>query len=665
MSCPDRPTFDKATKAGFIIALGIVYGDIGTSPLYTMQSLVENQGGLKSVSESFVVGSISLIIWTLTLITTIKYVMIALKADNHHEGGIFSLYTLVRRMSKWLMVPAIIGGATLLSDGALTPAVTVTSAIEGLKAVPSLNPIYQNQINVILTTLVILTLLFSIQRFGTGFIGRIFGPVMLLWFGFLGVTGFFNSLDYLPIFKAINPWYAIKLLVSPENQRGIFILGSIFLATTGAEALYSDLGHVGRGNIHVSWPFVKICIILSYCGQGAWVLNHKNSGIELNPFFASIPSQLTLAAVILATLAAIIASQALISGSFTLVSEAIRLKISPLLRVTYPGTNLGQLYIPVINWMLYIITSCIVLFFQTSEHMEAAYGLAITITMLMTTILLTAYLIHQGMKKPLAILVMSFFAIIEFVFFLASVVKFMHGGYVVVLIALAIVFIMFIWYEGTQIVNKYVKSLDLNDYKEQLNHLRNDNRVSLYQTNVVYLTNRISGSYIDRSILYSILDKLPKRAHVYWFVNVKVTDEPYTAQYKVDMLDTDYIVCVELYLGFRMQQSVPRYLRTIVRDLMDQGRLPKQTQDYSISPGREVGDFKFILLDERISNAHQLKPFERFVMQTKASIKHITSTPKRWFGLQFSEVTTEIVPLVLSDVKNLPIIERVQNDKKV
>ncbi|WP_159543691.1 potassium transporter Kup [Streptococcus halichoeri] len=659
MSSANHLPFDKATKAGFIIALGIVYGDIGTSPLYTMQSLVENQGGLRQVSESFIIGSVSLIFWTLTLITTIKYVWIALKADNHHEGGIFSLYTLVRKMSPWLIVPAMIGGATLLSDGALTPAMTVTSAIEGLKAVPGISAIYQNQTNVIVTTLLILLTLFGIQRFGTGFIGKLFGPVMFIWFSFLGLTGLFNSFGHLAIFKAINPYYAIHLLLSPENHRGIFILGSIFLATTGAEALYSDMGHVGRSNIYVSWPFVKACILLSYCGQGAWILANKHSGIDLNPFFASVPENFRVYAVILATLAAIIASQALITGSFTLVSEAMRLKIFPLFRVTYPGANLGQLYIPVINWALFLITSSTVLYFRSSEHMEAAYGLAITITMLMTTVLLNYFLIKRGTNSILAHLLMSFFALIEFIFFWASAVKFLRGGYVVVLIALAIIFLMFIWHQGTRIVFKYVKSLDLMDYKDQIKALRDDERIDFYQTNVVYLTNRIRDNLIDRSILYSILDKRPKRAQVYWFVNVKVTDEPYTAKYKIDMLGTDYMVKVELFLGFRMPQSVPRYLRTIVQDLMESGRLPKQVQDYSITPGRTVGDFKFVIIEERVSNARKLSGFERFIMQTKASIKHFTATPMRWFGLQYSEVAVEVVPLILSDILKLPIKEYV------
>ncbi|TCD45570.1 potassium transporter Kup [Streptococcus sp. X16XC17] len=651
-------SFEKASAAGFLIALGIVYGDIGTSPLYTMQSLVENQGGIGQVSEDFILGSISLIIWTLTLITTIKYVWIALKADNHHEGGIFSLYTLVRKMRKWLLIPALIGGATLLSDGALTPAVTVTSAIEGLKSVPLLSHHYGQQHIVILTTLLILTALFGIQRFGTGLVGKIFGPVMLTWFSFLGISGLVNSLTDLAVFKAISPHYAIQLLLNPENRQGIFILGSVFLATTGAEALYSDMGHVGRGNIHVSWPFVKICILLSYLGQGAWILEHKNSGSELNPFFASVPSSLSVFVVILATLAAIIASQALTSGSFTLVSEAMRLKIFPTFRVTYPEHTLGQLYIPVINWTLCFITCGIVLYFRTSAHMEAAYGLAITITMLMTSILLTYFLLQSGVKPMFAYVLMAFFGVIESIFFIASTVKFLHGGYVVVIIAALIIGLMFVWFKSNQITMKYVKSLDIRQFKGQLGKLRTDPAYGFYHTNVVYLTNRMDRYMVDRSILYSILDKKPKRAEVYWFVKENVTDEPYTSEYTVEMFDTDYIVQVQLYLGFRMRQDVPRYMCKIVKDLMETGRLPKQHQDYTITSGSIVGDFRYVVLEERLMNAAAMRPIERFILQTKAAVKHFTATPVRWFGLQFSEVTTEVVPLILSDIKQYQINER-------
>lgn len=649
--------FDKATRSGFLVALGIVYGDIGTSPLYTMQSLVTNQGGASHISEAFILGSISLIIWTLTLVTTIKYVLIALRADNHHEGGIFSLYTLVRKMSPWLIIPAMIGGATLLSDGAMTPAVTVTTAIEGLRAVPFFSHFYSDQWHVVVTTLCILLLLFSIQRFGTRFIGRVFGPVMMTWFFVLGLSGLLNSFSYLAVFKAINPYYALHFLLSPENHRGIFILGSIFLATTGAEALYSDMGHVGRDNIYVSWPFVKIAIILSYCGQGAWLLSHKGEDIALNPFFASIPEQFRIFLVLLATLAAIIASQALISGSFTLVSEAMGLKLFPLFKTTYPGDSRGQSYIPAINWILFTLTSCAVLFFKSSSNMEAAYGLAITITMLMTTVLLTYYLMQKGVRPLFARCGMAVFAAIEFVFFAASAVKFLEGGYVVIVLTLAILSLMLVWYLGAKIISRHVKLLDLNDYKEQLYELKNDSQYPLYQTNIVYLTNRLEGDKIDRSILYSILDKHPKRACVYWFVKVNVTDEPYTSNYKVDMMGTDFIVKVELDLGFRVRQAVPKYLRTIVQELMASHRLPKQKQKYTIDEGREVGDFRFVVLDERVEDTSSLSAGASFILQLKAAIKHYTASPIKWFSLQFTDVSIEHVPILIEDAGGYAIEE--------
>ncbi|WP_041168238.1 KUP/HAK/KT family potassium transporter [Lactococcus cremoris] len=661
-------SFNKATGAGFIIAMGIVYGDIGTSPLYTMESIVQGQGGLERISETSIIGALSLIIWTLTLITTVKYVWIALKADNNHEGGIFSLFTLVRKYAKWLIIPAMIGGAALLSDGALTPAVTVTSAIEGLRSIPAFHEAFgQQQLPIVLITLAILAILFLIQRFGTSIVGKVFGPVMFIWFSFFGITGLINLFGDFSVLQAINPYWAIHLLLSPENKAGIFVLGSVFLATTGAEALYSDLGHVGRGNIHVSWPFVKVCIILSYCGQAAWLLQNRGKSLgDINPFFAVLPQSLIIFSVILATLAAIIASQALISGSFTLVSEAIRLKLLPRLRINYPGETFGQLYIPAVNLGLWLAASFIVVYFQSSAHMEAAYGLAITVTMLMTTILLTVYLAqHQKVKKVFVVLFFGAFIFIEGLFFAASAVKFLHGGYVVVILAALILFVMAIWHKSDQLFYKYLKSSNLNDYKEQMNKLRKDESYDLYHTNVVYLTAKMDKEWIDRSILYSILDKRPKKAEVYWFVKVNVTDEPYTSEYEVDMLGTDFIVCVNLYLGFHMRQEIPRYLRTIVTNLMESGRLPQQHQPYSIIPGRKVGDFRFILLEEKLINARQMPAFERFVLQTKEQIKKITASPARWFGLHFSEVTVETVPLVLSDVRNLEIHERISKENEV
>ncbi|HFI0256662.1 TPA: KUP/HAK/KT family potassium transporter [Streptococcus suis] len=660
MTQKDSLSFERATKAGFLIALGVVYGDIGTSPLYTMQALVKGQGGMGAVNKDFILGSISLIVWTLTIITTIKYVLIALKADNDHEGGIFSLYTLVRKRAKWLIIPAMIGGSTLLADGALTPAVTVTSAIEGLRSVPLLENFYQSESIVIVTSLAILTALFSIQRFGTGFVGKVFGPIMFVWFLFLGLVGLFNTLSYLEVFKALNPLYAISLLMSPENKEGIFILGSVFLATTGAEALYSDLGHVGRGNIYVSWPFVKVSILLSYFGQGAWILSHQTEATALNPFFASVPQGFSIVAVILATLAAIIASQALISGSFTLVSEAMRLKLFPRLRITYPGANLGQLYISRLNWLLWMTTSLIVLYFRSAEKMEAAYGLAITVTMLMTSILLTEFVRQSGVKPWQSYLGLAFFLSIEGMFFLSSVVKFIHGGYVVVFISLLILLLMFVWHKSNQILSHHTNWLPLTKYIDQLQALSQDTSVPLYASNLVYLSRHLQGHFVNHSILYSILEKKPKRANQYWFVRVHVTDQPYTKEYAVDTMDTNFLIKVDLYLGFRVRQDVSRYLRTIVGDLMKQGRIPKQKQVYSLQDEKQIGDFRFVVIEEMMANSPELNGFDRFILGVKAFIKRYTASPVRWFGLQFSEVTVERIPIILSDVRPLPIRERKQ-----
>lgn len=654
----------KLTAAGLLVAMGVVYGDIGTSPLYVMKAIVGENGGLGNVSENFVLGSVSLIFWTLTILTTIKYVMIALNADNHGEGGIFSLYTLVRKKGKYLIIPAMIGGAALLADGVLTPAVTVTTAIEGLRGIPVFFDRFGNDQNIIVyITLFIILILFSVQRFGTEAVGKAFGPIMFLWFTFLGVMGIINFGQDLSVIRALNPYYAIHLLFSPENKLGIFILGNVFLATTGAEALYSDLGHVGKTNIRVSWPYIKVCLIINYLGQAAWILRVKDDPsiltIEnLNPFFQMMPNNMMLFGVVFATIAAVIASQALISGSFTLVSEAIKLKLLPRMKIIYPGANIGQMYIPAVNMLLWIICSLIVVTFRTSTHMEAAYGLSITVTMLMTTVLLLFYLLQRGTPRLVAYLITLFFASIESIFFISSIVKFFHGGYVAVGIALVILIVMTIWEWGNIIKEKITDTVPLREYVPQLKELKEDSSVPMYQTNVVFMTPDTIGEEIGRQVIYSILDKQPKRSKVYWFVNVEVTDEPFTQEYSVDMLGTDFIVQVQLYLGFHVAQDVNVYLRQIVHDLMKDGRLPKQPQKYSLTKGREVGDFQFVIIREELSKVTELKRWDRVIMQLKLTIKKWTTTPENWFGLEYSEVKYESVPLIIGKPRKTKLKER-------
>lgn len=663
-----RENIDTFKVGGALIAMGVVYGDIGTSPLYVMKAIIEGNGGLANVSTDFILGSVSLIFWTLTLLTSVKYVMIALNADNHGEGGIFSLYTLVKKSGKYLLFPAMIGGATLLADGVLTPAVTVTTAIEGLRGIPTFYDAFgDNQHVIVVITMIIIFGLFMIQRLGTQKVGTAFGPIMLGWFTFLAVMGIINFADNLSVLRALNPYYAFHLLLSDENKAGIFILGSVFLATTGAEALYSDLGHAGRKNIRVSWPYIKVCLTLNYFGQAAWLISVKDNPVYqdmklLNPFFRMMPQSMAIVGVLFATLAAIIASQSLISGSYTLVSEAIKLRLLPRMKIIYPTDQKGQLYIPAVNTLLMIGCLLIVVTFRTSAKMESAYGLAITITMLMTTFLLLFYLLQQGIPKVLAYTTFTFFALIESIFFISSATKFLHGGYVAVLMAVVILSIMLIWHRGNVITERESDRVSLCDYTEQLKELSQDPSLPQYQTNIVFLTTKIKGHQVGREIVYSILDKSPKKAKVYWFVNVFVTDEPYTNEYYVDMMGTDYIVNVQLRLGFRMNQEVNVYLRQIVSDLMKEGKLPKQPQKYSILKGRDVGDFAFVLIREELTRVTSLSAIDTLVMQIKLGIKKIAFDPARWFGLEYSDVIVEHVPLIIGDKKHVTGLKQVQVD---
>ena len=648
-------TSKRMSAAGLLIAIGIVYGDIGTSPLYVMKSIVAGNGGIGNVNRDFIVGSISLVLWTVTLLTTLQTVVIALKATNHGEGGIFALYTLVRKRAKWLVLPALIGGAAILADGTLTPAVTVTTAIEGLKGLKFGGSVpVSTQSMAITITVIILLVLFSIQKMGTSIIGKAFGPIMFVWFSFLGIMGLINMSGDWSILAAINPIYAIRLLFSPENKAGIFILGSIFLATTGAEALYSDVGHVGKKNIIGSWPFVFVCLSLNYFGQGVWILNNPHyvpaDGGSLNPFFEMIPANLRLAAIILATVAAVIASQALITGSFTLVAEASGLKFLPRMNINYPSTKKGQIYIPSINKGICVATIAIVLYFQTSAHMEAAYGLSITISMLMTTILLYEWLVMKKVKPIWNWIFLIFFGVLDIMFMVSSLTKFTHGGYVSLFIAGAIGFIMYVWYYGNKVRDKresrnaYVR---LDEYTDMLTNLSHDEDYPTYATNLVYMANVKYNKFIKREILYSILDKRPKRAKAYWFVTVNVTNEPFTAEYAVNTYGTKNVINIQLYLGFKKQTSVNVYIRQIVHDLIADGTIEPQPQEYTTSPGRDVGDFSFVIVNDVISPQTQLVGYEKWLVEARVRLQNLSSNPASWFGLEYADTVIERVPLIL------------------
>ncbi len=636
----DANKLNRLSFAGLLVSFGIIFGDIGTSPLYVMKAII-GEGAV--IDRNVVYGALSAVFWTITLQTTIKYVIITLRADNKGEGGIFSLYTLVRRKAKWLMIPAIIGGSTLLADGIITPPISVSSAIEGLR-------ILYPDIQTVPIVILIITLLFVLQQFGTKVIGNAFGPIMFFWFSVLGVLGFGHLIQHPDILKALNPVYAYNLL--SNNPSGFWLLGAIFLCTTGAEALYSDLGHCGRKNIRVSWTFVKTCLLLNYFGQGAWLVTQHGMNLDSNPFYAIMPDWFLIYGIAIATLATIIASQAMISGSFTLISEAVRLNFWPKVKINYPSDAKGQLYVPSINWLLWIGCISVVLYFQESAHMEAAYGLSITMTMLMSTILLTVYLLSRGFSKYFAALILVVYGAIELSFLVANLKKFMHGGFVTFIIAGILFIVMWSWINARKIRNRYLRFSEFDDYLPILKELSTDESVPKYASQLVYLTGSNFTSEIESKIIYSIFQKQPKRADVYWFVHVDVEDEPYKAEYKVVHLVPGNVIRVEFKLGFRIEQKINVMFRKVVEELVKNNEVNITSRYNSLSKHNMIGDFRFIVLEKKLSADNSLSLYERLIMQIYGLLKKASLSEEKGFGLDLSFVTIEQVPLLLSQSKN-------------
>ncbi|MES1214686.1 MAG: KUP/HAK/KT family potassium transporter [Bacteroidota bacterium] len=644
---------NRVTLAGLLIALGIIYGDIGTSPLYVLNAITNG----KVITEELIIGSLSLIIWTLTLQTTIKYVILTLQADNKGEGGIFSLFALVRRRRKWLVIPAILGGAALLADGMITPPISVTSAIEGLKQVPALHNI--SQWTIIYIVIGILSLLFFVQQFGTEFIGKFFGPVMTVWFTMLAILGIVFFLKDPSVLKAFNPYYGITLLAKYPN--GFYILGGVFLCTTGAEALYSDLGHCGKWNIRYSWIFVKTCLIINYLGQGAWLLtNHRNELISVkmiesgfNPFYGVMPHWFIYFGIAIATAATIIASQALISGSFTLVSEAMRLNLWPKLKIKYPTEAKGQLYVPATNLLLFIGCTGIVLYFQKASNMEAAYGLAITVTMISTSILFANYLVLHRIRRVLVYLYLLIYLSIEIGFLYANMDKFPHGGYVTLIIGSLLFFVMYDWFKARKIKNRYVEFVRLEHYVPKIQQLSNDRSVPKHATHLVYLTSADNPKEIEHKIVYSILNKTPKRADIYWFIHVDTLDDPYTIEYCVTHIIPNDIIRVEFRLGFRIQPRINLMFRKVVEDLIENKEVNVPNRYESLEKNNVIGDFHFIVMEKYLSQDNELPFWERIVMNFHFWLKEMSLSEERGFGLDPGSVVVEKFPLIVSPVATI------------
>ncbi len=647
MSVSHKDLHSKLTLGGLLISLGIIYGDIGTSPLYVMKAII----GSHIINADIVLGGISCVFWTLTLQTTIKYVLITLSADNHGEGGIFALYALVKKTKiQWLIVPAIIGGSALLADGIITPPISVSSAVEGIKT-------FYPSINTVPIVIGILFVLFTIQQFGSKLVGRFFAPMMLLWFGMLGILGIIQITKHPEVLKAFNPYYAYNLLsIHPE---GFYVLGFVFLCTTGAEALYSDMGHCGRKNIRISWIFVKTTLVLNYFGQAAYLIHHEGQtlvglgGENGNPFYLIMADWFQPFGIVVATLAAVIASQALISGSFTLINEAMRLNFWPKVKIKYPSELKGQLYIPSINWLLFLGCVGVVLHFEKSSNMEHAYGLAIILCMIMTTVLLNYYMIMKRVRLYFMVPIITIYLTIESGFFIANITKFAEGGYVTLIIAFVLISIMTIWYFAKKINKSYTKIVKIEDYKKVLVELSDDLSIPKYATHLIYMTNAGRTDEIEEKVMYSILRKRPKRADIYWFVHVNILNEPYKTEYKVSEITKDTLFRVDFNLGFREPTKINLMFKEVITDMVKKGEVDVTSRYESLNKNNIIGDFKFVLSEKYLSNDSDLTFFEKVIMNSYFFIKKLSLSEESAFGLDSGSVKVEKFPMVLHAPENI------------
>ena len=654
----NHTNLNRVSTASLLVALGIIYGDIGTSPIYALRAVV----GERQLSETLVYGGVSCIFWTLVFQTTIKYIWLTLKADNQGEGGVFSLYALVRRYGKYLVIPTILGATALLADGIITPPITVASAIEGLNTLKGMEHVIVpgNNLTVGIVVL-ILSLLFFFQRFGTQLIGKTFGPIMTVWFLVLLIVGCNYIILYPDVVKALNPIYGYRLLV--QYPQGFWLLGSVFLCTTGAEALYSDLGHCGVKNIRITWIFVKISLVANYLGQAAWIMHqHSYNLTNANPFFDMMPYWFRLPGIIIAAAASIIASQALISGSFTLISEAMNLNFWPRVAVRQPTDIKGQIYIPSINMILWIGCILMILYFRNSSHMEAAYGFSITVAMLMTTFLLSYYLVFvQKWNKVFIASIVIVFAIIELSFFVANAAK-IKERWMFLFFELFIFMTMYIWYYARKINNRFVKFVELGKYIPLMKEMSEDDSLPKFSTHLIYLTKANSRVQIEEKIIKSIFSKKPKRADIYWFVHVHRTTEPYTMTYDVSELSDDKVIKININLGFRVQPKTELYFKKIVKELVNNKELnlhirPDGSTKYNSEP-----DFKFVVIEKFLSVENEFTLREGLLLNSYFFLKNLSLSDERAFGLDKSDVVVEQTALVYQPIQNIELTREYLNN---
>ena len=635
----------KLSAAGVLITLGIIFGDIGTSPIYVLSAIIHD----KTLSPELILGGLSCVFWTLMIVTSFKYVYLALNADNRGEGGIFALYALVRRYKlKWVIFPALIGCASLIADGFITPPISISSAVEGLRLIdPDIT-------SVVPIVIVILAGLFIVQQFGTRIVGGIFGPVMTVWFLMIGGLGFIEILKNPGVLRALNPYWALHLLIVYKG--GFWLLGAVFLCTTGGEALYSDLGHCGKENIRISWLFVIVCLLLNYFGQSAYLMNCMNSGCPIgSPFYDMMPKWFLPIGVTVATASTVIASQALISGCFTLVNEAMKLRLWPNLKVIYPTKHQGQMYIPFMNWFLFTGCVAVVLLFKESSKMEAAYGLAIIINMLMTTALLTYHLYIKGKNVVLVVALGVFLYMIEGAFFVSNLDKFPHGGWFTTMIAVSLFFAMYIFYLARLLRKKHTEFVKVKDYVGSLTDLMADETIPMEANNLVYMSMASDKDHIDSNIIYSIFRKHPRRANIYWFIHVDITNEPYGITYTVDPIIPGHCFFVRLSFGFKVEHKVNLMFNKIVEELVAAGEVDEVSHYPSLRKHKMPADFKFIILNSRVAIDDAITPLDQFIIKGYRLIKSISLSTSEDFGLELTNVEEEMVPIRIRGTKKIKL----------
>jgi KUP system potassium uptake protein len=645
----------KASLAGVLITIGIVFGDIGTSPLYVFQAIT-SQG--TNFSQELIMGGLSCVIWTLILLATTKYIYFALNADNKGEGGIFALFALLKaKRIKWVIIPALIGCATLLADGFITPAISISSAVEGIN---NINPDFP----VIPVVVGIIVALFSVQQFGTSAIGKAFGPIMLIWFLFLGYLGVINIAKNPEVLGAFNPYWAYNLIFNVEG--GFWVLGAVFLCTTGAEALYSDLGHCGKHNIRISWGVMSSLLVINYLGQSALCLQ---DGFALAPkqtvFFAMVPKDIIPFAIGIATAATIIASQALITGVFTLMNEAIKLNLWTNLKVKYPSEHQGQIYIPFVNWVLMFGCLLVIAVFRKSSNMEATYGLAITIDMVMTSILLCYLLILKYPKTKLFYLgIFAVFLTIEGIFLLSNLGKIVHGGWFTLILATTFFMILFLYYKAKQLRKSITEYISMKKVIPLLNAVKNDPGIQFEASNLVYPTRSNSPNKLDSTVYFSLFKKRPRKAGVYWFLHLDILSDPWGVHYTVNEVIDKSCYYVNLQLGFKEEHRIEYMMRKIHNKMIEKGELTGESVFESVKGKFDEPDYKFIVLNSRVAMDNKLTAFQSLCVKAYRFVKATGLKPAEDFGLDKTNVMVEYIPITVTKQYEQEIIEDFEDYSK-